>query len=72
MGLRHGLYCVGCCWLLMAVLFVTGVMNLLWVALIAAFVLIEKLAPSGEWVARIAGILLAAYGLWMISQRLVF
>ena len=71
MGLRHGTYCVGCCWLLMAVLFVTGVMNLLWVALIAAFVLIEKLAPSGEWVARIAGVLLAAYGLWMIGQRLV-
>jgi len=72
MGLRHGTYCVGCCWLLMAVLFVTGVMNLLWVAVIAAFVLIEKLAPSGEWAARTAGILLAGYGLWMISQRLVF
>lgn len=72
MGFRHGLYCVGCCWLLMAVLFVTGVMNLLWVAVIAAFVLIEKLAPSGEWVARAAGILLAGYGLWMVSQRLVF
>src|SRR3990172_5266850 len=57
---------------LMAVLFVTGVMNLLWVAVIAAFVLIEKLAPSGEWAARTAGILLAGYGLWMISQRLVF
>lgn len=71
MGLRHGTYCVGCCWLLMAVLFVTGVMNILWVALIAAFVLIEKLAPSGEWVGRAAGILLAVYGVWMISQRLV-
>ncbi len=65
MGLRHGTYCVGCCWLLMAVLFVTGVMNLLWVAIIAAFVLIEKLAPSGQWVARTAGVLLAGYGLWM-------
>jgi predicted metal-binding membrane protein len=71
MGLRHGTYCVGCCWLLMAVLFVTGVMNILWVALIAGFVLIEKLAPSGEWLARIAGVLLAVYGVWMISQRLV-
>jgi predicted metal-binding membrane protein len=65
MGLRHGTYCVGCCWLLMAVLFVTGVMNLLWIAIIAAFVLVEKLAPSGEWVARAAGVLLAGYGLWM-------
>lgn len=72
MGLRHGTYCVGCCWLLMAVLFVTGVMNILWVALIAAFVLIEKLAPSGEWVGRVAGILLAGYGVWMVSQSLVF
>lgn len=72
MGLGHGTYCVGCCWLLMAVLFVTGVMNLLWVAIIAAFVLIEKLAPSGVWAARTAGILLAGYGLWMISQRMVF
>jgi predicted metal-binding membrane protein len=71
MGLRHGTYCVGCCWLLMAVLFVTGVMNILWVALIAAFVLIEKLAPSGEWTARTAGVLLAGYGLWMVSQRLL-
>jgi len=66
MGLRHGTYCVGCCWLLMAVLFVTGVMNLLWIAAIAAFVLIEKLVPSGEWVGRVAGILLAGYGLWII------
>lgn len=65
MGLRHGTYCVGCCWLLMAVLFVTGVMSLLWVAIISAFVLIEKLAPSGQWVARTAGVLLAGYGLWM-------
>jgi predicted metal-binding membrane protein len=72
MGLRHGTYCVGCCWLLMAVLFVTGVMNILWVAIIAAFVLIEKLAPSGEWVGRGAGVLLAGYGVWMVSQSLVF
>lgn len=67
MGVRHGTYCVGCCWLLMAVLFVTGVMNILWIAVIAGFVLIEKLAPSGEWVGRIAGILLAGYGIWMIG-----
>ncbi|HKQ33317.1 MAG TPA: DUF2182 domain-containing protein, partial [Thermodesulfobacteriota bacterium] len=70
MGLRHGTYCVGCCWLLMAVLFVTGVMNILWVAIIAAFVLMEKLAPSGEWVGKGAGVLLAGYGVWMVSQSL--
>ena len=72
MGLRHGTYCVGCCWLLMAVLFVTGVMNILWVAVIAGFVLIEKLAPSGEWFGRGAGILLAGYGVWMVGHSLVF
>lgn len=46
MGLRHGVYCVGCCWLLMAMLFVAGVMNLLWVAVIGAFILIEKVLPG--------------------------
>lgn len=46
MGLEHGLYCVGCCWLLMTLLFVGGVMNLLWIALISGFVLLEKIAPA--------------------------
>lgn len=64
MGFRHGVYCVGCCWLLMSLLFVAGVMNLLWVAVIAAFVLVEKVAPAGEWVSRIAGLVLVAWGLW--------
>jgi predicted metal-binding membrane protein len=49
LGLRHGLYCLGCCWMLMALLFVGGVMNLAWVALLAAIVLIEKIAPGGRW-----------------------
>jgi predicted metal-binding membrane protein len=48
MGARHGAYCVGCCWALMALLFVAGVMSLVWVATIAAFVLVEKLARSGR------------------------
>ena len=55
MGLRHGLYCLGCCWALMALLFVAGVMNLLWVATIAIAVLIEKAVPRGDLVGRIAG-----------------
>jgi predicted metal-binding membrane protein len=63
MGVRHGAYCVGCCWLLMALLFVAGVMNLLWVAAIAAFVLLEKVVPRGEWVGRVAGVLLVVAGL---------
>jgi predicted metal-binding membrane protein len=55
MGFQHGLYCVGCCWALMALLFVVGVMNLLWVAAIALFVLLEKLLPYGETTTRISG-----------------
>ena len=55
MGLHHGTYCLGCCWFLMALLFVGGVMNLYWIAGLASFVLIEKLAPKGLWFGRIAG-----------------
>jgi len=66
MGFRHGSYCVGCCWALMALLFVGGVMNLLWVAVIAGFVLIEKLVPNGGVLGRITGVLLAGWGLWMV------
>jgi predicted metal-binding membrane protein len=65
MGLRHGLFCAGCCGLLMAILFVTGVMNLLWVALLAAFVLAEKLLPRRRWLSRLSGIVLAAWGVWV-------
>jgi predicted metal-binding membrane protein len=64
MGVDHGLYCVGCCWLLMGLLFAAGIMNLLCVAAIALFVLIEKLLPHGERTARVGGamlLLLAAY-----------
>ncbi len=68
MGLKHGAYCTGCCWFLMALLFVAGVMNLLWVAAIAAFVLIEKVAPAGHWVGRIAGLLLIGLGALMMSR----
>jgi predicted metal-binding membrane protein len=67
MGLRHGSYCAGCCWTLMALLFVAGVMNLLWVAIIAVFVLIEKVAPAGRWVSRAAGLLLIGWGAWMVA-----
>ena len=55
MGIEHGTYCLGCCWALMCVLFVVGVMNLAWVAAIAVFVLVEKIGPAGALVARIAG-----------------
>jgi predicted metal-binding membrane protein len=67
MGFRHGLYCLGCCWALMCVLFVTGVMNLLWIAALAVLVLIEKIGPAGTIVARVAGVSLAAAGLWLLA-----
>ncbi len=67
MGLRHGTYCVGCCWFLMALLFVGGVMNLLWVAGLAIFVFAEKLGPRGPLVPRRAGVLLAAWGVWVLA-----
>lgn len=62
MGLRHGAYCVGCCWVLMLLLFVGGIMNLAWIAGIALFVLVEKLAPAGHWVSRGAGVALIVWG----------
>ena len=67
MGLRHGSYCVGCCWALMALLFVAGVMNLLWVTLLAVFVLAEKVVPNGRLLGRITGAALAGYGLWVLG-----
>jgi len=71
MGLRHGVFCLGCCWVLMALLFVLGVMNLLWIAALAGFVLIEKIAPSGRWVSRISGVALLLWGAWMVVGALV-
>jgi predicted metal-binding membrane protein len=70
MGLLHGLFCVGCCWALMALLFVAGVMNLLWVAAIAMLVLIEKLWRQGLLVGRVAGILLIAWGAYQFARAL--
>lgn len=66
MGLEHGEFSLGYCWILMGLLFVLGVMNLLWIAALAGFVLIEKLAPAGHWISRIAGLLLLAWGSGMI------
>jgi predicted metal-binding membrane protein len=66
MGLHLGAYCVGCCWLLMALLFIAGVMNLWWVAVITAFVLLEKLAPAGLWIARTTGVMLVLWGGWTL------
>ncbi len=62
MGLEHGLYCVGCCWFLMALLFVGGIMNLVWIAGLAVFVLVEKLIPYGYSIGRASGLLMIAAG----------
>ncbi len=70
MGLRHGAFCLGCCWALMCLLFVAGVMNLLWVAVITTFVLIEKVVPAGHWVGRMAGVGLIAWGITMATTSL--
>ena len=66
LGLRHGLYCIGCCWALMTLLFVGGIMNVLWIAAIAIFVLAEKVFFPGRLLSRIAGTLLIAAGLWQL------
>jgi predicted metal-binding membrane protein len=63
LGLRHGLYCVGCCWALMLLLFVFGVMNLLWIAGLMVYVLAEKLLPGSRLLARVAGAAAIAAGL---------
>ena len=69
-GVKDGLFCVGCCWLLMAIMFVVGVMNLIWIAALTIFVLVEKIIPAGEIVAKLAGVLLIGYGLWIITDSL--
>jgi predicted metal-binding membrane protein len=68
MGLEHGLYCLGCCWVLMTLLFVGGVMNLLWIAAIAGFVLLEKIVPRGVLAGRIAGGVMILGGVWLLAQ----
>jgi len=68
MGVQHGLYCIGCCWLLMALLFVVGVMNLLWSAVIAGIVIVEKVMPGGQWVSRAIGLLVGGWGVWLLIQ----
>jgi predicted metal-binding membrane protein len=60
MGLQHGLFCLGCCWMLMLLLFIGGVMNLLWIAGLTLFVSVEKTVPGGHWLSRVVGAALIA------------
>jgi len=66
MGLRHGVLCVGCCWVVMGLLFYGGVMNLYWIAGIAVLVLLEKLFPAGDYLGFTGGIVFIAWGLWLL------
>jgi predicted metal-binding membrane protein len=66
MGLRHGLYCIGCCWAMMAILFVFGVMSLLAIVAVSTAVAIEKLLPRGHQSARFLGIGLVAWGTFIL------
>ena len=68
MGARHGSYCLGCCWALMCVLFVVGVMNLGWVIALTGFVLLEKVGPAGVTVSRLAGVAMIGAGLLTVVQ----
>jgi len=69
LGISHGIYCVGCCWALMALLFVGGVMNVLWVASIAFFVLAEKVTRSRYLVPRLAGLIFISGGVFLLLRR---
>lgn len=68
-GIRHGLYCLGCCWALMALLFVGGVMNLLWIAALTGLVAIEKLAPKGEAATKMMGYVMIGAGIAIWGWR---
>jgi hypothetical protein len=69
MGLEHGTYCLGCCWFLMGLLFIGGIMKLFWIAGLAGFVLLEKTIQMGHWIGRIADIGVAARGFGVARQR---
>jgi len=66
LGLRHGLYCIGCCWVVMLLLFVGGVMNLLWIAALSVLILLEKAVSFGRLIGRLAGVGFIAGGAWLL------
>lgn len=70
MGLKHGLNCVGCCWLLMLLSFVLGIMNMVWMAILTIFMLVEKASPKSQWISRTTGLVLVAWGLWIAAETM--
>ncbi len=71
MGAHHGTYCIGCCWALMGLMFVLGVMNVLWMAILAGVILIEKVFPRGIWISRLTGAVFLFWGGYAIVQLLI-
>ena len=68
MGVAHGLFCLGCCWALMAVLVAVGTMNLAWMAALALLIMVEKNAAAGERAATVAAAVLAACGVLLLVR----
>jgi predicted metal-binding membrane protein len=68
MGLQNGMYCLGCCWILMMLLFVSGIMNIFWIAVITLFVVLEKVIPKVKFVSPVAGISLIAFGIIILLR----
>ncbi len=66
MGWRHGLFCVGCCWALMGLLFVAGIMNPVWIISITLYVLIEKTVANSQLISKLAGVAMIGAGAWTI------
>ena len=71
MGIDHGAFCLACCWFLMGLLFVGGVMNLYWIVGLALLVFLEKVMPAGHWLGALTGIGLMLWGGWLVAGTLV-
>ena len=67
MGLEHGVFCLGCCWALMALMFFAGVMNIFWLVALSLFVLMEKVVPAGDLFGRLGGAGMIGWGVYVIS-----
>ena len=70
MGINNGNYCLGCCWALMTLLFVVGIMNILWIAIISAFILVEKVVMANYQFSRLSGILIIIWGILILVGAL--
>ena len=71
MGLRHGFFCLGCCWLVMLLLFVLGIMNVVWIAVLAAFVLAEKTVAASRWLSTAGGLIFLGWGVALLLTEVV-